>query len=213
MTSDVAFPNRFTEIDELTRPDHSWLTEDDRCYFLGEYTARQGYSYSPTNDLILNFKKEMSRREKPEWRYKEQAIQQAATAFRRALGTVSLSSLVFVPIPPSKARDDPLYDDRVTRMLRAIGPAGTVDVRELIIQTTSTDAVHSRLVRPTPSQVQDQYHIDEALTIPEPTFIAVVDDVLTTGAHFRAVRAVLTARFPSTRIGGLFIARRVPEDV
>ena len=46
MTSDVVFPDRFTEIDELTRPDHSWLTDDDRCYFLGEYTARQGYSYS-----------------------------------------------------------------------------------------------------------------------------------------------------------------------
>ena len=213
MTSDVAFPGRFTEIDELTRPDHSWLTDDDRCYFLGEYTARQGYSYSPTNNLILNFKKEMDRREKPEWRYKEQAIQRAASAFRRALGTDPLSSLVFVPIPPSKTRNDPLYDDRVTRMLRAIGPDGTVDVRELIIQTKSTDAVHSRQTRPTPPQIQDQYRIDEALTIPEPAFIAIVDDILTTGAHFRAASAVLTARFPAVRIVGLFIARRVPEDV
>ena len=213
MTSDAAFPSRFTEIDELTRPDHSWLTDDDRCYFLGEYTARQGYSYSPTNNLILNFKKEVDRREKPEWRYKEQAIQRAATAFRRALGTASLSSLVLVPIPPSKARGAPLYDDRVTRMLRAIEPDGTADVRELIIQTKSTDAVHSRQTRPTPSQIQDQYRIDEALTIPEPAFIAIVDDVLTTGAHFRAASAVLTARFPAIRICGLFIARRVPEDV
>ena len=31
----------------------SWLTDDDRCYCLGEYTARQGYSYSPTNNLTL----------------------------------------------------------------------------------------------------------------------------------------------------------------
>ena len=61
----------------------------------------------------------MDRREKPEWRYKEQAIQRVASAFRRALGTDPLSSLVFVPIPPSKTRNDPLYDDRVTRMLRA----------------------------------------------------------------------------------------------
>ena len=36
------------------------------------------------------------------------------------VGTASLSALVFVSIPPSKARGDPLYDDRVTRMLRAI---------------------------------------------------------------------------------------------
>ena len=136
------------------------------------------------------------------WRYKEQAIQRAASAFRRALGTDPLSSLVFVPIP--------LYDDRVTRMLRAIGPDGTVDVRELIIQTKSTDAVHSRQTRPTPPQIQDQYRIDEALTISEPAFIAIVDDVLTTGAHFRAASAVLTARFPAVRIVGLFIPRRVP---
>ena len=86
MTSDVAFPDRLTEIDELTRPDHSWLTADDRCYFLGEYTARQGYAYSPTNDLILNFKKPPDRQGRPEWRYKELAIQRAATAFRLALG-------------------------------------------------------------------------------------------------------------------------------
>ena len=60
------------------------------------------------------------------WRYKEQAIQRAASAFRRALGTDPLSSLVFVPIPPSKTRNDPLYDDRVTRMLRAIEGTDTI---------------------------------------------------------------------------------------
>ena len=42
MTSDVAFPDRFTEIDELTRPDHSWLTDEDRCYFLGEVHGAPG---------------------------------------------------------------------------------------------------------------------------------------------------------------------------
>ena len=61
MTSDVAFPSRFTKIDGLTRPDYYWLVEDDRCFFLGEYTARHGYAYSPTNNLILNFKKTLDR--------------------------------------------------------------------------------------------------------------------------------------------------------
>ena len=44
-----------------------------------------------------------------------------------------------------------------------------------------------------------------------PEFIAVVDDVLTTGAHYRAAKSLLSARFPGTRIAGLFIARRAPE--
>ena len=210
MTSNVAFPDRFTEIDELTRPDHFWLTVEDRCYFLGEYTARQGFAYSPTNNLILNFKKTPDRRGKPEWRYKKSAIQHAAAAFRRALGPKP-PRMMFVPIPPSKAPHDPLYDDRVTQMLRAIWPSQTADVREVIIQPESTGAVHGSLARPTPPQIEDGYRIDDALATPTPASIAIVDDVLTTGAHFRAASSLLVARFPTVEIVGLFIARRVPE--
>ena len=210
MTSAVAFPNRFTEIDELTRPDHHWLTNDDRCYFLGEYTARQGYAYSRSNQLILNFKKSLDRRGRPEWRYKESAIRQAATAFRHALGEAP-PALVFVPVPPSKARGDPLHDDRVTRMLHAIWPDQRADVRELIVQSESTDAAHESLARPTPEQIQAGYRIDEALAAPAPTSVAIVDDVLTTGAHFRAANSLLAARFLAVNIVGLFVARRVPD--
>ena len=210
MTSDVAFPDRFTEIDELTRPDHSWLTDEDRCYFLGEYTARQGYAHSPTNDLILNFKKPLDRRGRPEWQYKERAVQRAATAFRQALGAAP-APMTFVPVPPSKARAHPLHDDRVARMLRTIWPGQPADIRDIIIQPESVDAAHESPVRPPPSQIEAGYQIDETLTAPEPEFIAIVDDVLTTGAHFRAASSVLAARFPDVQIVGLFVARRVPD--
>ena len=210
MISNVAFPDRFTEVDELTRPDHFWLTVEDRCYFLGEYTARRGYAYSPTNNLILNFKKTPDRRGKPEWRYKNSAIHQAAAAFRRALGRQP-PRMTFVPIPPSKAPQDPLYDDRVTQMLRAIWPAQPANVREIIIQPESTDPVHDSLARPTPLAIEEGYRIDDAMTTPRPESIAVVDDVLTTGAHFRAASSLLTARFAPIAIVGLFIARRAPD--
>lgn len=119
--------------------------------------------------------------------------------------------MTFVPVPPSKARADPLHDDRVTRMLRAVWPGQTADVREIIVQPESADAVHENPVRPTPSQIEASYGIDETLTTPEPSFIAIVDDVLTTGAHFRAANSVLASRFPTVQIVGLFIARRVPD--
>lgn len=48
---------RLTKIDELTRGQHYHLSEDDTCYFFGEYTARKGYAFSNTNNLIHNFKK------------------------------------------------------------------------------------------------------------------------------------------------------------
>ena len=39
MISGGTFPQKFTKIDDLTRPDHYYLTEGDACYFIGEYTA------------------------------------------------------------------------------------------------------------------------------------------------------------------------------
>ncbi len=43
--------------------------------------------------------------------------------------------------------------------------------------------------------------------------IGLFDDVLKTGAHYRAASAVLRQAFPGVRVIGLFIARRVPEAV
>ena len=213
MTSDGIFPRRLTEVDALIRQYHRHLTDADVCYFIGEYTASQRPPYSVTNDLISNFKKTMDRRGRPEWHYKDQAIQTAAAAFRKALGPKDLDRLTFVPIPPSKAKDDPLYDDRMTRMLRAIRPKPPLDVRELVVQTESTDAVHDRGMRPrpTPEQIQALYRIDETLTEPAPDTIAVVDDIVTTGAHFRAAKSVLSTHFPETSIIGLFIVRTVRD--
>jgi hypothetical protein len=64
-TSRGTLPQRLTKIDDLTRPDHSYLTANDDCYFIGEYTARRGFAFSSTNNLILNFKKPMDRRNRP----------------------------------------------------------------------------------------------------------------------------------------------------
>ena len=209
--SGTTFPDRLTKVDDLTRSDHAHLTVDDACYFIGEYTARRGYAYSPTNNLIFNFKKPVDRRHLPEWRYKEQAIQTVADTFRRALRPEALGRLTFVPIPPSKAKDDPLHDDRLIRMLGAIQRDPPLDVRELVVQTRSTAAAHGLEVRPRPADVEALYRIDETLTEPAPHIVALVDDLLTTGAHFRAATSVLRARFPGVMVLGLFIARRTPE--
>ena len=209
--SNGTFPQRFTKIDDLTRADHWYLTGDDVCYFIGEYTARIGYVYSTTNNLVLNFKKTMDRRELPEWKYKGIAIRQAAVAFRTALGPEAFDALTFVPIPPSKAKGDPLYDDRLSRLLHAMRPHPPLDVRELIIQTASTEAVHGMEDRPKPEQIEALYRIDEESATSLKPCVAIVDDVLTTGAHFRAVKSVLVTRFPEKAFIGLFLARRAPE--
>lgn len=68
--------NAYNLVDESMLKDHYYLDGDDYCNFIGEYTARKGYSYSDTNQLIANFKKPPKLRGTPQWTYKQQAINQ-----------------------------------------------------------------------------------------------------------------------------------------
>jgi hypothetical protein len=165
MTSAGAFPQRLTKIDDLARPDHFYLTPADDCYFLGEYTARKGYAFSATNQLILNFKKAMNKRNSAQRRYKEKAIEEAAAAFRAALNSEWLDGATLVPMPPSKSKTDAFYDDRMLRMVRGIRAKPQLDVRELVLQRASTAPVHDQANRPTPAQIQANYMIDQAIRV------------------------------------------------
>jgi hypothetical protein len=213
MTSDGTFPQRLTLVDELIRPDHSYLTAEDTCYFLGEYTARGGHSFSATNSLICNFKKSVEKRGQYQWRYKEQAIRQSAAAFRCAINGEWFDTATLVPIPPSKAKTDPLYDDRLAWMLQTIRPQPPLDIRELIVQRESTEAAHHSNNRPRPETLEALYEIDQTLVTPQPQVIGLFDDVLTTGAHFKAAQSLLNTVFPGIRVIGFFIARRAPETM
>ena len=71
-------------------------------------------------------------------------------------------------------------------MLQAIRPQPQLDIRELIIQKASTEAVHNSDIRPKPETLEALYEIDQSLTIPQPQVIGLFDDVLTTGSHFKA---------------------------
>jgi hypothetical protein len=211
MTSKNIFPRHLTKIDALTLPDHSYLTAADTCCFLGEYSARKGYAFSATNNLVLNFKKSMTKRGLSEWQHKERAIATAAAAFQSSINPAWLDVATLVPMPPSKAKSDPLYDDRMVRLLRAMRPSALPDIRGLILQTQSTNAVHDNVLRPRPPDIEAIYQLDTSLLASAPTVIGIFDDVLTTGAHFKAAKAVLQRAFPGVDIIGFFIARRVPE--
>jgi hypothetical protein len=202
----------FTAIDDLLRPLYPHLTAADQCYFLRAYTAGRGYAGSETNHLILNLKKPPDRRGKPEWRYKERAIEQIAREFRASVNLSALRRVTLVPMPPSKTKSDPLYDDRLLHVLRAVDVEGHLDIRELLRIRASTDAAHTVTVRPTIADLVANLDIDNDLAEPAPRSVALVDDVLTTGAHFVAAKTVLAARFPGVPIRGLFVARRVFDD-
>ncbi len=201
----------FTAIDDFLRPLYAHLTATDQCYFLREYTSGRGFTHSETNRLILNLKKAPDRHGRPEWHYKEQAIQHVAREFRASLNPQRIRAVTFVPMPPSKRKDDPFYDDRMLRVLHAMDEERSLDIRELLLLAESTVPAHATVARPTIEDLIANLDIDEDCARPAPTSIALVDDVLTTGAHFVAAKRVLSIRFPGIPIRGLFVARRVFE--
>jgi predicted amidophosphoribosyltransferase len=198
---------RFREIDDQNRSHHYNLTADDKCYFLHEYTSGKNYTFSKTNRLISNLKKKPSLAGTAQYQYKTMAIQYCGRVFGEGINPAWLAVGTLVPVPPSKALSDPEYDDRILQICRAIPAA--VDIRELVVQTRSLPADHEGGPRHRIEDLLEVYRIDESKAVPAPQSIAIVDDVLTNGTHFRAMKAMLQRRFPDVPVAGFFIARRV----
>lgn len=209
--------SRFSLIDESNIGDHFHLESDDKCIFLYEYTSGKDYSFSTTNSLINNLKKSPSKRQTNpnEFRHKGRAIRQCSSAISQGLNPAWLTEATLVPVPPSKAKTDPEYDDRILQVCNGIAAPTPIDVRELVVQKQTIRAAHEcdPGERPTVDEIADNYVIDEAVAAPAPKVLGIVDDVLTAGRHFKAMQRILQNRFPGVPIVGIFIARRIfPND-
>ena len=204
--------DRLTKIDDLTRPDHTFLDAGDSCFFLGEYTARAGYAASATNDLINNLKKPMSYRTRPNvWKHKERAITTCAQELRNILGKSGIEGATFVPVPPSRAKSEPDYDDRLIQILRQVGQGFDADIREMVLQRQTMPASHEG-ERASITELVANYTVVDALLAPPPRGrVVIFDDVLTTGRHYKAMQQVLNAAYPGVPSPGLFVARRLPK--
>jgi hypothetical protein len=201
---------RLTRIDELYRSQHHFLTPEDDCYFLGEYTPGAGYAHSATNDLIANFKKPPDRRDTPEWPYKRQAVARAAAMLAAALDPGWLAHATLVPMPPSAARGDPAHDPRLAETLADLErTAGRpLDIRELLVQAASTrSSSRSGGDRLSLAELRAVYRIDASLAGAPPRTIGLFDDLITSGAHFRVAQEMLRERFPHAWVSGIFLAR------
>lgn len=198
------------QIDESLLKDHIYLSSSDECYYLGEYLPREGYTAGPVNDLISNLKKSVTRRGYPDYKWKNRAIAQAGELIRTLLSEEAHQSFTFVPVPPSKSRTDPLYDDRLFRILDSVNPK--LDVREAVRTRHSARSHHEYTPgekRPTPAELYANLVLDTAVlaALPLRANVFLFDDVLTNGTHFAACKRLLLEHRPELRVAGLFIGR------
>jgi len=122
-----------------------------------------------------------------------------------------------VPIPPSKKKGDQDYDDRMLQMLEHLKTLINekheyeIDIRELVIQTENTPASHNPQndQRLSPDDLIKIYEVDQNVLNGTNNTILICDDVLTTGAHYKAMQIVLSEHIPNRKCAGIFLARCV----
>jgi predicted amidophosphoribosyltransferase len=191
--------------EEMLHDQQHWSLEpSDECYYLLEYTA--GDRRTGAHNLIHDLKKPLD----TPWKdlQKESAIREAARILRPALYEfIDFGAVTIVPVPPSKIRSSPLYDDRVLRMLRRACPQDA-DIRELIITRADMPASHETTRRPSSFRIEKNYVLNRSAAPVLPDTVVIFDDVITAGSHFAACKRFLAKTCGPRRYIGVFLARR-----
>ena len=158
----------------------------------------------------------MDRQGQADWKYKRAAINDVAIGFSEFWKWRSLheeNRVALVPVPPSRARTDPMFDPRMLELLKAIANRTKInlDIRDCLTFSGKFGASHETDERPTPDELYEELAFSAAAGRPDekPGVIFVFDDMLTTGAHFVATTRKLAEAFPGVPVIGNFIARRV----
>ena len=213
MSNFPRIPKRFSILDETNWNEYCYI-ELSECFYIWERMshlwkpgARPDYSKYPTNGFISNFQIPVTCKTENTYRYKHKiaAMKYAAQALSELLPSEWRDAGCFVPIPPSKVKSDKEHDSRLLKALKAVKPP-LADVRVLVLQKQNADP-KQKGVRP--EDRAENYYINEEEAAPEPQVIFVFDDVLTTGSHFKAMKMVLSDRFPDAQVYGIFLARAV----
>lgn len=213
-------PAEFWQIDDRERVDQfTFLEAGDDINYLWEYPTKvwessKGtpiYSVYPAYDFIKNFQIEphVMSSNPSRWRYKVKAMDYAARVLGDLIPEHWIPLVGFVPIPPSKTKENLAYDGRILNTLRRVRPR--LKVCELVVQAVDCDAKIKGL---TPADRIAMMELSEEGFDPAPDFVCIVDDLVTTGCHYKAVEHYVRQAYPDASIFGLFLtkAKRPPKD-
>lgn len=185
--------------------EHRYLSSSDECFYLWEYCPRgRSEEPRPEDEVIraMKISPVAALADRKLRMRKEDAIRRAAAALSASIPMYWRQACVFVPIPGSKPLDDPDYDDRLLKVLRLVRPS--LVLWPVLYQLKTMPSLAKDL---SVGERAFSYGVDTAAGQPERNVVVLVDDVLTTGAHYAAARDVIRATFPTVRCIGLFLGR------
>jgi hypothetical protein len=181
------------------------LEPNDECFYARERMSHGGYGFSETNSLVDNFKMERSLQGEKRWYYRNQAV----IIFAHELADLLESGMCIAAIPSSKKPDHPEYTSRYEDLFTELQKLKTV-----IIETPITILESKQSSRMGGSRDIDEIYKNLVwLGFKKTTnHVILIDDVITTGGHFKACQRLILGRCPEMRIIGAFWAKTIWPD-
>lgn len=186
-----------------------YLDNSDRCLFAREFKRGLGYQGGDTNQLILNFKKDGTKRNSPEWRWRNVAVQKFADELSYLFKPET--KLALTSIPSSCVESDPKYDCRFEDLFeKLLLKFPKLRVENPIKCKSSVESAHSGVGTRKPAIIKDNY-LWEGFKTPT-NHLAIIDDVITTGGHFKAFTDFLKENGYAGGYTGVFWARTITDN-
>ena len=184
---------------------HHYIKDSDICLYRREYISGAGYQGGPTNSLILNFKKAPPRKTNSSaWKHRQKAIKQFKNEieilFKKDL------SITITAIPSSKDKAHPEYDHRFEDLFTELLKSRPSLKVEWPIEVKETRQASHLSGERNPEDIKKNY-IWKGFEDSRIKKLCVFDDVLTTGANFRAMSDFLMENRYAGRIIGIFWSR------
>lgn len=199
--------DQWRHIDKRFEVSASALSPDDECYYYLDHTSG-GYQESQANQDIFNLKKPMDRKGKPGWRYKGEAIRKFSRDLSSFLNVYPFVSdaTILTAIPTSKRHDSPEYDDRIIQVIQNVSDATGIAWAETFEARADVRESHNGGSRSIEEIAKNARLLPSASVLDVYETCILVDDVITSGAHFIACKQILQESFPHLEVAGVFWA-------
>ena len=184
-----------------------YLTENDVIYYHLDYT-RGGYSQSPANQWVLNYKKGIEHRGEKQWYYKEKAIEKFANLI---IQTSINGNVVLLAGPPSKHPNSELFDSRNEDVLNIVHTNTGIPISFNLKAIKDFEPTHIQSGYRHPDLLRGLYSFEPFENVPDIVFI--VDDVITSGSHFVVWRDLIHQEHSNVEVRGLYLARTVNFEI